>query len=167
VKVFPTTPGRAPRFSAFHPRLPYVFIVNEREPSLSSFRFDSTTGDVRHIQTVPTIADGYSGPRVAPSDIHVHPNGRFVYGSNRGDDSIAIFRIDEPTGRVSRVAVVKTLGVNPRGFDFEPSGRFLIVGNQGSNSIVTFAVDLNSGELSPTGAWADVPRPACIRFATI
>jgi len=166
-RIVPTEPGKAPRFSAFHPRRPYVFIVNEREPSMSSFRFDSATGEVRHVQTVATIADGYSGPRVAPSDVHIHPNGRFVYGSNRGDDSIAIFQIDETTGRLSRVDVVKTQGANPRGFSFEPSGTFLIVGNQGSNTLVTFAVDPNSGRMTPTGARADLPRPACVRFAAI
>jgi 6-phosphogluconolactonase len=164
VQVFPTTPGRAPRFSAFHPRLPYVFVVNERESSLSSFHFDSRTGEVRPIQTVPTVPAGYSG-RNAPSDVHVHPNGKFVYGSNRGHDSIAIFRIDEATGMLTQVEVVKTQGQNPRGFGFEPSGHFIVVGNQASNNLVTFAVDPDSGRMTPTGGKADVARPACVRFA--
>jgi 6-phosphogluconolactonase len=167
VRIVPTAPGKAPRFSTFHPRLPYVFIVNEREPSLSSFHFDSRTGDVRPLQTVPTIGADYSGPRVAPSDIHLHPNGKFVYGSNRGDDSIAVFQIDEGTGMLTRVDVAKTQGANPRGFGIEPSGKFLVVGNQASNTVVTFAVDPGTGKIMPTGAKVDVPRPACVRFAAL
>jgi 6-phosphogluconolactonase len=167
VKVFPTTPGKAPRFSAFHPRLPYVFIVNERDPSLSVFHFDSKTGDVRLMQNAPTVAAGYSGPRVSPCDVHIHPNGKFVYGSNRGDNSIAIFKIDDASGMVSLVDVVKTQGINPRGFAFEPAGKFLLVANQGSNAVVTFAVDPDSGKMTPTGNKVDVPRAACVRLAML
>jgi 6-phosphogluconolactonase len=148
----------------FHPRLPYVFVVNERESSLSSFHLDSRTGEVRPIQTVPTVPPGYSG-RNAPSDVHVHPNGKFVYGSNRGHDSIAIFRIDEATGMLTQVDVVKTQGQNPRGFGFDPAGNFIVVGNQASNNLVTFAVDPDNGRMTPTGGKADISRPACVRFA--
>ena len=163
-KSFPTPPGKAPRHSVFHPRAPYFFITNEREASLSSFRFDSNTGEVRPVQTVPTIPAGYSGPRVSPANIRIHPNGKFVYGSNRGDDSLAIFKIDEATGRMSPVDIVKTGGENPREFNFEPSGRFLFVGNLQSSQIVTFAVDPDTGTLTATGATAAVPRPSGVYF---
>jgi 6-phosphogluconolactonase len=166
-KSFATPPGKAPRHSAIHPRLPYFFITNERESSLSSFHFDSKTGEVRPIQTVATVPDGYSGPHNAPADIRLHPNGKFVYGSNRGQDSIAIFKIDETTGQMIPVDIVKTLGMNPREFNFEPSGRYLFVGNLDSNQIVTFAVDPDSGKMTPTGARADLSRPACVHFAVL
>lgn len=166
-RAFPTPPGKAPRHSAIHPRLPYFFITNERESSLSSFHFDSKTGEVRPIQTVATVPDGYSGPRNAPADIRLHPNGKFVYGSNRGHDSIAIFQIDEATGQMIPVDIVKTLGMNPREFNFEPSGHYLFVGNLDSGQIVTFAVDPDSGKITPMGATVDVPKPACIHFVTL
>jgi 6-phosphogluconolactonase len=165
-KAHSTPPGISPRHSAFHPRLPYVFIINERESSLSSFRFDSKTGDVSPIHTVPTIPAGYTA-RNAPADIRVHPNGKFVYGSNRGHDSIAIFRIDESTGKMTSVGIVPTQGSTPRAFNFEPSGRYIFAANQASNNVVTFAVDPDSGMLTPTGAKADVPKPVCVKFVTL
>jgi 6-phosphogluconolactonase len=170
VKVVATPMGTAPRHSAFHPRLPYVFVINELQPSLSSFSFDAKTGDLQAIQTIPTVAKdaiNRGGKRSMPADVHVHPNGRFVYGSTRGNDTIAIFRIDEATGRMTALDEVSTRGATPRGFNFDPSGRFVLVGNQDSNTVVTFAVDPESGQMSPTGAMVEVPRPVCIRFAVL
>ena len=165
-KAFPTAPGISPRHSVFHPRLPYVFIVNERQASISSFNFDSTTGDVSLIHTLPTIPASFT-TRNTPADIRVHPNGKFVYASNRGHDSIAIFSIDEASGRMTEVDIASTQGATPRGFNFEPSGRYLYACNQGSNSVVTFAVDPDSGMMTPTGATAEALKPACIKFLTV
>jgi 6-phosphogluconolactonase len=165
-KVVKTEPGIAPRHSSFHPRLPYVFIVNERQSSLSSYRYDAQTGDIRLVQTIPTIPADYTMNN-SPADVHVHPNGRFVYSSNRGHNSIAIFRIDEASGRMTLVDIVSTQGATPRGFNFEPGGRFLLAGNQGTGNVVTFTIDGESGKLTPTGAKADVPRPVCIQFVMI
>jgi len=165
-KTFQTAPGIAPRHSSFHPRLPYVFAINERESSLSSYRYDVNTADVMLVQTIPTLPDGFAG-RNSPADVHVHPNGRFVYGSNRGHDSLAIFRIDEATGRMTVVDIVPTQGSTPRGFNFDPSGRYIFAANQGANNIVTFAVDGESGKLTPTGSKVDVPKPVCIQFARL
>jgi len=165
-KVVKTEPGIAPRHSSFHPRLPYVFIVNERQSSLSSYQYDAQTGDIRLVQTIPTIPADYTMNN-SPADVHVHPNGKFVYSSNRGHNSIAIFRIDEASGRMTLVDIVSTQGATPRGFNFEPGGRFLFAGNQGTGNVVTFTVDGESGKLTPTGAKADVPRPVCIQFAMI
>ena len=165
-KVVKTEPGIAPRHSSFHPRLPYVFIVNERQSSLSCYRYDANTADISLVQTVPTIPADYTMNN-SPADVHVHPNGKFVYSSNRGHNSIAIFRIDEASGRMSLVEIVSTQGSTPRGFNFDPSGRFLFAGNQGTGSVVTCTVDGESGTLTPTGAKAEVPRPVCIQFAMI
>jgi len=165
-KVVKTEPGIAPRHSSFHPRLPYVFIVNERQSSLSSYQYDAQTGDIRLVQTIPTIPADYTMNN-SPADVHVHPNGKFVYSSNRGHNSIAIFRIDEASGRMTLVDIVSTQGATPRGFNFEPGGRFLFAGNQGTGNVVTFTVDGESGKLTPTGAKAEVPRPVCIQFAMI
>jgi 6-phosphogluconolactonase len=165
-KSFKTAPGIAPRHSSFHPRLPYVFVVNERESSLSSYRYDANTGEISLVQTIPTIPSGYT-QRNSPADVHVHPNGRFVYSSNRGHNSLAIFRIDEATGRMTPIDIVPTQGATPRAFRFDPSGRYIFAANQGSSTIVTFGVDPETGMLAATGAKVEVPRPVCVTFAMI
>jgi 6-phosphogluconolactonase len=124
------------------------------------------TGDVNLVQTVPTIPASYT-QRSSPADVHVHPNGKFVYSSNRGHDSIAIFGIDEATGRMTLVDIVPTQGSTPRAFNFDPSGRYIFAANQGTNNVVTFAVAADSGKLTPTGAKVEVPKPVCIQFATL
>ena len=163
-KAFPTPPGRSPRHIVVHPRGPYFFVTNEREASVSSFHFDSDSGDVRAVQDIPTIPVGYSGLRVSPSNIRMHPNGRFIYSANRGDDSVAIVSIDEATGRMTLVDIVKCGGKGPREMNFEPSGRFFFVCNLQSNAVATFVVDANTGQMAQS-ANADVPRPACVSFA--
>jgi 6-phosphogluconolactonase len=165
-KVLKTEPGIAPRHSSFHPRLPYVFVVNERQSSLSCYRYDAATADISLVQTIPTIPADYT-MNSSPADVHVHPNGKFVYSSNRGHDSIAIFRIDEGSGRMTLVEIVPSGGRTPRGFQIEPTGRFLFSGNQATGNVVTYAVDGDTGKIAPTGAKVDVPRPVCVQFATI
>jgi 6-phosphogluconolactonase len=118
------------------------------------------------VETVPTTPADYKMNN-SPADVHVHPNGKFVYSSNRGHNSIAIFGIDESSGRMTLVEITSTQGATPRGFQFEPSGRFLFAGNQGTGNVVTFAVDGETGKMTPTGAKADVPRPVCVQFAAI
>jgi 6-phosphogluconolactonase len=142
-----------------------VYVVNERESSLSVYRYDAATADITFIETVPTVPQGTA--RNSPADVHVHPNGRFVYSSNRGHNSLAIFRIDEGTGRLTLVEITPTQGNTPRAFNFDPTGRFIFAANQGSSNIVTFTVDPETGKLMPTGAKVEVPRPVCVKFATI
>ncbi len=165
-KVLTTPPNRAPRHSVFHPKLPYFYITNERESILSSFHFDSKTGVVAPINTIPTVPADFKD-RNALADIRMHPNGKFVYGSNRGHDSLVIGAIDEATGKLSPVDIASTLGGNPREFDFEPSGKFLYCGNQITNQMVVFAVDANTGKITPTGAKSDVPKPSCVKFVAL
>jgi 6-phosphogluconolactonase len=165
-KALTTPAGRAPRHSVFHPKLPYFYITNERESILSSFHFDSKTGVVTPINTIPTIPSDFK-ERNALADIRMHPNGKFVYGSNRGHDSLVIGAIDEATGKLSPVDIASTLGGNPREFDFEPSGKFLYCGNQTTNQMVVFAVDGNTGKITPTGAKFDVPKPSCVKFVML
>jgi 6-phosphogluconolactonase (cycloisomerase 2 family) len=149
-----------------HPRAPYFFFTNEREASVSSYAFDSNTGEPRLVQTIPTIPDGYAGPRVAPSNIQMHPNGRFIYASNRGDDSIAIFSIDETSGRLTTVSTVKTGGRGPREMGFEPSGKFLYVCNQQSGDVTAFVVDGTTGKITQ-GPKVDLLQAGVISFARL
>jgi 6-phosphogluconolactonase len=165
-KAYPTPQGKAPRHLVFHPRAPYFFFTNEREASVSSFSFDSNTGEPRAVQTIPTIPDGYSGPRVAPSNIQMHPNGRFIYAANRGYDSIAIFSIDEGSGRLSPVSTVKTGGRGPREMNFEPSGKYFYVCNQQSGDVTTFVVDGNTGKITQ-GSKVDLSQAGVIHFALL
>jgi 6-phosphogluconolactonase len=166
LSVFDAPPGTAPRHSAFHPNQPYIFVINELMPTLSSYCI-TPSGALEFIQTVPTVSGDAvpSGRRNMPSDVHVHPSGRFVYGSTRGDNSIASFSIDLETGRLIPLEIVSTLGSTPRGFNLSPDGRYLLVGNQDSNEVRSFRVDSDTGRLQATGAKADIPRPVCIKFA--
>ena len=100
-----------------------------------------------------------------PSDVHVHPSGRFVYGSTRGDNSIASFSVDLETGRLIPLEIVSTLGSTPRAFNLSPDGKYLLVGNQDSNEVRTFRVDSDTGRLQPIGAKAEIARPVCIKFS--
>jgi len=166
LSVFDAPPGTAPRHSAFHPNRPYVFVINELMATMSSYRI-TPPGALEFIQTVPTVSGNAvpSGKRNMPSDVHVHPSGRFVYGSTRGEDSIASFSVDLETGRLSPFELVSTLGSTPRGFNLSPDGRYLLVGNQDSNEVRTFRVDSDTGRLQPIGAKAEIPRPVCIKFS--
>ena len=165
-KSFATPTGRAPRHSAVHPRLPYFFITNERESILSSFHFDARTGEVAPVHTAPTIPADFK-ERNSLADIRLHPNGNFVYASNRGHDSLAIFRIEQDSGKMILVDIASTQGGNPREFDFEPSGKFLYVGNQTTNQMVTFAVDGATGKITSTGARAEISKPSCVKFVEL
>jgi len=165
-KSYPTPGDKAPRHFAVHPRAPYFFFTNEREASVSSYFFDSNTGEPRLVQTIPTIPDGYSGPRVSPSNIRMHPNGRFIYAQNRGDDSIAIFAVDDASGRMTAVSTVKTGGRGPREMNFEPSGKYLYVCNQQSGDVTTFIADGDTGRITQ-GPRVDVPLASVVSFALI
>ncbi|MGB7217444.1 MAG: beta-propeller fold lactonase family protein, partial [Vicinamibacterales bacterium] len=165
-KSYPTPPGKAPRHLVIHPRAPYFFFTNEREASVSSYFFDSNTGEPRAVQTIATIPDGYAGPNVSPSNIQIHPNGRFLYSQNRGDDSIAMFGIDEASGRLTFLGTVKCGGRGPREMGVEPSGKYLFECNQQSGDVTTFVVDGNTGKLTQ-GPKVELAAPGVISFAVI
>ena len=168
-KAFPVAPGSAPRHFAVHPRAPYLFVTNEREPSVSSFQLDSDTGEVRHVQTIATVPEGAPVPaRVSPSDIRIHPNAKFLYSSNRAgmNDSIAIFAIDAATGRLTRVDVVPTGGAGQREINIDPTGKLLFACNLGSNDVIAFALDPDTGKMT-RAAKTTVQRPAVIDFAML
>lgn len=158
--------GTTPRHSAFHPTLPYVFVVNEASSSLSAFHFDQSNGKLKAIGTWSTLPDGYSKTNSC-ADIRVHPNGKYVYGSNRGHNSIARFRIDVSTGRLQFMGNTPTGGETPRAFNIEPSGRFLFVANQNSDNVVTFDIDAATGEPRPAGPIAVVKKPVCLQFLSV
>ena len=115
------------------------------------------------LQIVPTLPEGYHGESTC-ADVQVSPSGAFVYGSNRGHDSIVIYRIHQRTGRLTYVGHEPTRGKTPRSFGVDPNGRFLLAANQDSDTIVSFRIEPKTGKLVPTGHAIQVPTPVCVKF---
>jgi len=158
-----TQPGAGPRHFTFHPNERFAYVINELDSTIIAFSYDRESGRLKPVQTVSTLPDGYEGANY-PADIHVDPSGMFLYGSNRGHDSIAIYRIDGETGRLSLIGHESTRGRSPRNFAIDPSGDFLLVANQDTDNIVGFRIDRETGMLEPTGEETKVPAPVCIKF---
>jgi len=158
----PTKPGAGPRHIAFHPDGRWAFVINEMASTLTVFGCDASSGALREIQTVSTLPEGYSGQNTC-AEVAVHPSGKIVYGSNRGDDSIAVFACDPESGRLTFLERVPTGGKTPRQFVIDPTGRYLLAANQDSNTIVVFSIDLASGKLTPAGSQAQSDNPMCVR----
>jgi 6-phosphogluconolactonase len=156
-------PGAGPRHLTFHPSGKYAYLTNEMHVTVSAFAVDRLRGNLIEMQTLPALP---REPTAADSgaDIHVSPDGRFLYCSNRGHDSIAAFKVDARSGKLTFVAHESTGGKTPRNFAIDPTGAFLLVANQNSDSIVTFRRDINTGRLSATGHDAEVPSPVCLKF---
>ncbi len=157
--------GAGPRHFAFHPGGAYGYVINELDSTLTAFTYDEASGRLREIQTVSTLPEGFSGTSYC-ADVHVSPSGRFIYGSNRGHDSLVIFEINEGTGKLTYVGHEPTQGKNPRNFAIDPAGIFLLAANQDSDTIVTFRIDQQTGKLTPTGHVAEVPTPVCLKFGS-
>ncbi len=156
-------PGAGPRHLVFHPGGRVVYVANELDSTITTFRYDPAAGSLAALQTIPTLG-APSAQRNVPADLHVHPSGRFLYLSNRGADSIAAFAIDPASALLRPLQHVSTEGAWPRNFALDPSGRFLLVANQRSDSIVVLRIDVRTGRLTSTGERIEVPAPACIRF---
>jgi len=156
-------PGSGPRHFTFHPNGRFAYAVNELSSTVTVLEFDAAAGSFQTLQTISTLASDFSGENTT-AEILVHPSGKFLYASNRGHNSIAVFSVDPAGGRLRSVQRVSTLGDWPRNFRIAPGGRFLLAANQRSDEVVVFAVEAASGRLTPTGIAADVPAPMCIRF---
>ena len=155
--------GAGPRHAGFHPSKPYAYLLNELDSTLTTYKFDAERGSLAPIQVVTTLPPSFTGDNTT-SEIVVAASGRFVYASNRGHDSIAIFAVDEASGTLSTVGWESILGKTPRFFAIEPSGTLLYCANMDSDTIVTFRVDTGSGKLAPTGQVIKTGSPSCILF---
>jgi 6-phosphogluconolactonase len=155
--------GSGPRHIAFRPDGKFLYVVSELSSTVTAFRYGKGPGSLHEIQTVSTLPQDFSG-RNDTAEITVHPNGKFLYASNRGHDSIAIFAIHAKKGTLTSVARVLTGGKEPRHFTIDPSGNFLLVENQFSNNIVVFKLDPATGGLTPTGQVMEVPSPVDLTF---
>jgi 6-phosphogluconolactonase len=155
-------PGAGPRHFAFHPGGQFAYVCNEIHSTVTAFRYDTQAGKLTELHTTTTLPGEHKGNSTA--EILVHPSGKFLYVSNRGHDSLAIFRIDNATGSLTAVGHQPTGGKTPRNFAIDPTGQWVLAENQSSDSIVAFKVDPESGKLSPTGQKLEVPSPVCVRF---
>ena len=158
--------GSGPRHIAFHPRGKFVFAVSELNSTATSFAYDGKKGALKEIGTVSTLPPGFSG-RNDVAEAAVDPNGKFLYVSNRGNDSIAILSIDPAKGTLAPGGGgVPTGGKEPRHFAIDPSGKYLLAENQYSNNIVVFKIDAATARLTATGQVVEVPSPVNIAFLT-
>jgi 6-phosphogluconolactonase len=158
------TPGSGPRHLAFHPSGRFAYLLNELASSVSVFGWDPSRGRLTELQKASTLPDGFSGTTTA-AEIEVHPSGKFLYATNRGHDSLAVFAIDPATGRLSLVEHVPTQGKNPRNFAFDPTGRWLVVTNNVGQNAMVFRIDEGTGRLTASGAPLALPYPFfCLRF---
>lgn len=156
-------PGAGPRHMVFRPDGRFAYVVNEMHSTVTAFQYAPDKGvlnALQHITTLPTTFEG----RNSTAEIDVHPSGKYLYASNRGHDSIAIYSIDAETGTLQYLDATKTGGRTPRHFGIDPSGTILAIGNQGSDTVVLSRIDPASGRLTPTDAVTTVPSPVCITF---
>lgn len=159
-------PGAGPRHLAFHPNGKFAYVVNELQSSITAFSYDPSRGALHALKTVSTLPKGFSGSNDT-AEIRVHPSGKFLFASNRGHDSIAVFSIDSHTGTLTLVDHFPTQGKTPRNFEIDPTGSLLFVANQDTSNIVVFRIDPNSGRLTPTGQTLHVPSPVCLKFMAV
>lgn len=158
-----TTPGAGPRHMAFHPGLKFAYVINELDSTVTACVYNRNSGTLEPVQTVSTLPEHFDDVNTA-ADIHVSPDGRFVYASNRGHNSIALFAVNLSTGTLTPCGHTSSGGRTPRNFAVDPTGSYLIVANQDSNNVVVFQIDGETGQLTPTGHEVSVSMPVCVQI---
>ena len=158
--------GAGPRHFALDPGGKFGYVINELGSTITAFSYDGKRGTLQKIQTISTLPDDFKGKNDT-AEIVVHPDGKFLYGSNRGHDSIAVFAIDRAKGTLKHTDDVSTQGKTPRNFEIDPSGSFLFAADQDSDKVVVFRIDLHTGHLTPTGEVLQVPSPVCVRLVAL
>src|SRR5436190_2597864 len=157
--------GGGPRHFAFHPSGRFAYNCNEITSSVTAYTYDTSKGSLTEIQTITTLPEETKGNSTA--EIQVHPSGKFVYCSNRGHDSLAIFTVDEKTGKLTAAGHQKTLGKTPRNFGIDPTGAYIIACNQNTDNVAVFKVDQASGKLTQVGELVSIPAAVCVKFLAV
>jgi 6-phosphogluconolactonase len=165
-QIVRAAPGAGPRHLVFSRNGRFLYVINELQSTVVTYTYDAATGALRELQTISTLPKGFSGNNTA-AEIEIHPDGKFLFASNRGDDSVAAFAIDSDTGALTRVATAPTGGKTPRDFAIDPTGSWLLAANQDSDEIVVFRIDRKTGQLTPTGDTVQVPAPTCLKFVAL
>ena len=159
-------PGAGPRHFAVHPSGRHAYVINEIHSTVTTFAYEGEGGVLRELQTISTIPADFKETN-STAEVQVAPSGRFLYGSNRGHDSVVVFAIDPDKGTLTLVEHESTQGKTPRNFGIDPTGTYLLAANQRSDTIVVFRIDPQTGELEATGHTVDVPMPVCVKFLAL
>ncbi len=157
-------PGSGPRHLAFHPKGKFAYVCDEMASTVTAYAYNAANGSLEERQTVSTVPKDFTGTN-SDAEIAVDPNGKFLYASNRGHDSIAVFAIDPGKGTLAPVEYTPTQGKTPRNFALDPTGRYLFAANQDAGGVVVFRIDPKTGKLQATGEKLDVAFPVCVVFA--
>jgi 6-phosphogluconolactonase len=158
--------GSGPRHFALSPSGKFAYVISEMGRSVTVFSNDAASGKLQRLQTVSTLPKDFTG-RNDDAEIEIHPSGKYLYASNRGNESIAVYAIDPEKGTLALVEIAPTGGKEPRSFAIDPTGRFLFAANQKSDNIVVFRIEEKTGRLSPTGKVLNVPSPVCVKFLKV
>jgi 6-phosphogluconolactonase len=158
--------GAGPRHFAFHPHRNFGYVIDEMGSMVSVFSFDAAGGVLRPLQTISTIPKNFAGQN-DDAEIQVHSSGKFLYASNRGHDSIAVFAIDQSKGTLTLIEYVPTKGQSPRNFEIDPTGTLLFAANEKSDNIVIFRINAQTGRLTATDKVLDISQPVCVKFVPI
>ena len=161
-----TKPAAGPRHFAYHPELPYAYVISELDNTVTAFKVNKTDGSLESIQVISTLPHLFNDVSYC-ADIHIHPDGRFLYGSNRGHNSIAVFSIDQSTGKLELIDHTSTKGDWPRNFMIDDSGELLLVANQKSDDVYVFRIDQSTGKLTDTGVMLNIPAPVCLKMISL
>ncbi|MGO4882588.1 MAG: lactonase family protein [Bryobacteraceae bacterium] len=156
-------PGTGPRHFAFHPNGKWAYGIGEMGNTITVFDWDGRKGSLREKQTIATLPADFKGEN-STAELVIDPSGHYLYGSNRGHDSIAVYAVDSATGMLTLIEDVPTLGKEPRNFALDPTGAYLFAANQNSNTVVVFRVNPSTGRLKPTGDVIEVLSPVCVTF---
>jgi 6-phosphogluconolactonase len=160
-----TLPGAGPRHITFHPLRKYAYVVNELNGTVEVFHYHDALGTLERLQSISTVEEGQNGNEAACADIHMSPDGRYLYASNRGDfNNIVTFKVDQRTGRLEQMGHISTNGKTPRNFVVSDDGTFVLAANQDSNNIAYFLRNNETGELTDTGVSLAVPTPVCLKL---
>ncbi len=158
-------PGAGPRHLTFDRAGRHAYVLNELDSTVTAFARERASGALRELKTYSMLPADFKGENTG-ADIHLTPDGRFLYCSNRGHDSIALFRVDARAVVLEAAGHTPTTGKTPRNFAVDPTGRFLLVANQRSDNVVTFRIDASTGALTQTGHAAEIPSPVCLKLTT-
>ncbi len=161
-------PGSGPRHFAFHPKGRFAYVINEISCTVTAFRCDLERGVLQEVQTLSTLPEGETVKSgYSTAELFAHPSGKFLYGSNRGHDTIVVYSMDERTGTLRLVEHASTQGKTPRSFGIDPGGHWLLAANQDSDNVVVFRIDPKSGRLGPTGQTIEVGAPVSVAFVPV
>ena len=161
----PIHPGAGPRHLDFHPNGNFVYVLNELEGSVTALKYNGNNKPFEKLQTVSSLPEGFTGFNKS-ADIHIHPSGKFLYASNRGDhNSIAVYKVDTTTGSLSLIEIEIEAIAWPRNFAISPDGNYLLCANRDSDSITIYKINKSTGTLIFTGQKVSAPKPICVKFS--